>query len=108
MFRHILVPVDLTPKNRRAVRMAARLATTGATRVTLLHVIELIPGIPFDELKNFYSKLEKTAQREMAELARPVEKKKVPLEIAVSYGIRVNEILTYAGTTSVDLIIMSS
>jgi nucleotide-binding universal stress UspA family protein len=108
LFRHIIVPVDLTPKNSRAVLMAARLASPGATSVTLLHVIELIRGIPFEELKTFYQKLENTARREMTLLGKKLGARGIRIEIAVSYGIRVNEIVNYGVTNKVDLIIMSS
>ena len=46
MFDHILVPVDLTDRNSRALAAAARLAGDDA-EVTLLHVIETL-DLPFD------------------------------------------------------------
>ena len=60
MFESILVPVDLTPKNRRAVETARELASRPGGRVTLLHVIETL-DLPFDELREFYERLEARA-----------------------------------------------
>ena len=42
MFRRLLVPVDLTPKNVRAVEAARDLATQSGGEVFLLHVIETL------------------------------------------------------------------
>jgi nucleotide-binding universal stress UspA family protein len=42
MFRRILAPVDFTPRSRRAVGVAARLAAASKGEVTLLHVIERV------------------------------------------------------------------
>ena len=65
MFRRILIPVDLTKKNARAIKFSAGLGSPERLEVTLLHVIELIQGASFNELKSFYRKLETNAQREM-------------------------------------------
>ena len=45
-FKHILVPVYLTPKNRAALEIAFELAVENKARVSLLHVTEKIelPG----------------------------------------------------------------
>ena len=53
MFQHILVPVDLSDRTRCARGRAAELAQGG--RVTLLHVIETLRGVEYDELEDFYS-----------------------------------------------------
>ena len=60
MFRRILVPVELSDKDLRAVDAARSLAKAneqGDTEVALLHVIETL-DLPFEELEDFYGKLE--------------------------------------------------
>ena len=71
MFRQILVPVDLTEKNRTAVDVAAGLwqAAGAGARLTLLHVIETIDHVPFEELEDFYAMLQRKAEAGLEELA---------------------------------------
>jgi len=106
MFRRVLVPVDFTAKNRRAVQTAARLAAGRKASMTLLHVIERVDAGDPRGLRSFYDKLEAQARRKMRELldaAAPVRPK-----AEILYGNRVNEILRYAEAARVDLIVMSS
>jgi nucleotide-binding universal stress UspA family protein len=62
MFRRILVPVDLTEKSLAAVDLAYAFARQSKAEVVLLHVIETIEHIQFDELKPFYGRLEASAR----------------------------------------------
>ncbi len=55
MFRRILVPVDLTEKNRSAVEAAAEQARASSAPITLLHVIETIQGATYEEFESFYA-----------------------------------------------------
>ncbi|HVS01340.1 MAG TPA: universal stress protein, partial [Thermoanaerobaculia bacterium] len=62
MFDSILVPVDLTEKNRHAMDAAATLARgRDAAKLTLLHVIASIEHVPYEELADFYATLEQRA-----------------------------------------------
>jgi len=45
LFRHLMVPVDLSDRDDRALRMAQALAADRRTRVTLLHVVQRVPEI---------------------------------------------------------------
>jgi nucleotide-binding universal stress UspA family protein len=106
MFRHILVPVDFTKKNLRAVRTAVRLASDRGASVVLLHVIERVDAGDARGLGGFYRRLETQAKQRMGELVRlaaPVETR-----AEILYGNRVNEILRFAEAEKVDLIVMSS
>ena len=107
MFRRILVPVDFTPRNRRAVGTAARLAASAGAEVTLLHVIERIDG-GAGGLAGFYRKLERSARRRMEEFLAELSKRGVSASAEVVYGGRVNEILRFAEQQGTDLIVMSS
>ena len=106
MFDHVLVPVDLTDRNHRALEAAARLAGEDG-EVTLLHVIETL-DLPFDELEDFYQRLHDRAQVEMDQMADPLSVSGVTVIQRVSYGNRLREILAHAEEDSTDLIVMSS
>lgn len=106
MFDHVLVPVDLTDRNHRALEAAARLAGEDG-EVTLLHVIETL-DLPFDELEDFYQRLHDRAQVEMDQMADPLSVSGVTVIQRVSYGNRLREILAHAEENSTDLIVMSS
>ena len=58
MYQKILLPVDLGEKHQQALEAASCLARLSAGDVTLLHVIEVIPGLPMEEEKAFYARLE--------------------------------------------------
>jgi nucleotide-binding universal stress UspA family protein len=108
VFAHILVPLDLGPRNERAVVTARTLAVNNRARVTLLHVVEQIESVPVAELRRFYTRLEKAAQRRLAQAARRFTEKKVPVEAAVTTGNPAHEIVRWAAANDVDLIILGS
>src|SRR5215468_8397521 len=62
MYHRILVPVDLTEKSMASVDVAYEFAAQSKAEVILLHVIETIEHIQFDELKPFYGRLEASAR----------------------------------------------
>lgn len=107
LFRKILVPVDLTEKNVRAVDIARGLAAEHGSEVTLLHVIETL-DLPFEELEEFYGRLEERAAGKMDELSAPLRDAGVPFSSRVVYGKRAEEVVGYAGEEGVDLIVLSS
>ena len=65
MFKKILVPVDFSKANKKALETAVNIATQYQGSIDLLHVIEIIAHSTFSEFKDFYLKLEKRAQRHM-------------------------------------------
>jgi nucleotide-binding universal stress UspA family protein len=108
MFQRILVPVDLTEKSVAAVDLACELALQSRAEVTLLHVIETIEYIAFDEMKDFYERLEKSAQKGLKEVAERFEVQGLRAERAVVYGHRTKEIVDFAINNRADLIVMAS
>ena len=92
MFRNILVPVDLSERNDAALRAATRLADDGAT-IRLLHVIETIRDVPFDELRDFYEDLEKHAEQAIDRCAARLADADVEIEREISFGPRSREIV---------------
>lgn len=107
-FHHLLVPTDLTERTEKALQVADTLAVSDKSRITLVHVIETIDGLPFDELKSFYERLEQKARTAMTRLARRVPNGRAQVESAVVYGRRAEEIVKYASAHDVDLVVLAS
>lgn len=108
MFRRILVPVDFTARNRRAVRAAARVAAVSRAETILLHVIERIDEEESATLEPFYRKLEKAAREKMKGLLAMFTGSRLPARAEILYGKPVGEILQFAEANRSDLIVMSS
>jgi universal stress protein A len=108
MFDNILVPVDLSDKSLAAVRKAVEIANVDEAAITLLHVIETIPGIEFEEIETFYQELEAKAERVLAQWCSEAEAGNCRLESLVLYGRRAGEVLRVAAERGCDLIIVTS
>jgi nucleotide-binding universal stress UspA family protein len=108
MFHRILVPVDLTEKSLTAVDLAYEFAAESGAEVILLHVIETVEHIQFEELKTFYQRLEISARKGLQEFSERFSSNKLKVDQAVIYGHRTKEIIDYAIGNGVDLIILSS
>jgi len=108
MFKRILVPVDLTEKSLSAVDLAYEFAAQRQAEVILLHVIETIEYVRFDDLKPFYERLESSAQKGLEEFAERFISKGLRVEQAVVYGHRTKEIVDFAITSRADVIILAS
>jgi len=108
MFHRILIPLDFTDKNFRALEVARELAQQHRASVALLHVIEIVEHIPFDEMKPFYGTLEKTARERMNFPASTFMEKGLVVDSEIVYGRRADEIVKYAAANEVDLIVLSS
>ena len=108
-FRHILVPLDFSEENTVSVNAAKRIAALDEkVKVSMLHVIETIRDVPFEELKVFYDRLENSAREKIGDLARVLEAAGIPVVCDIVYGKRADEILGYAEDGGVDLIVLSS
>ena len=108
MFKHILVPLDLSAKNARALAVVLEMAQRNHARVTLLHVIQRIEHIPLGEMQAFYRRLETHAQRRLRLAARRFATKRVEVELVVLIGMPARDIVRHAEAKKVDLIVMSS
>jgi universal stress protein A len=107
MFEKILVPVDLSDGNLRAIETSRDLALETGGEVTLIHVIEML-DLPFEELAAFYDRLEKKAVKAMRELVEPVRAAGVQVHQQIEYGKRAETIVEFAEEKDVDLIILNS
>lgn len=105
-FERVLVPVDLTPKNRAAIEIAADLCAPSG-KITLLHVIEAI-DLPWEEVEDFYLDLEERARRELDAMAAPLRDAGTAHDQVVVYGHRAEEVVKYADDEGYGLIVLSS
>jgi nucleotide-binding universal stress UspA family protein len=108
MFHRILVPVDITQKSLAAVDVAFDLAIQSKAEVVLLHVIETIEHVQFDELKPFYERLEASARQGLRKFSDRFILNNLRVEQALLYGHRTHEIVDYAADNRIDLIVMAS
>src|SRR5262245_13438617 len=108
MFTKVLVPLDLTDKHRTAVATAADLVRQSGGEVTLLHVIEVIPGLPLEEDRSFYGRLERTAEAHLERYGGVLAGQQVAWRRKVLYGHRAQEIVRYAAEAASDLIILTA
>jgi nucleotide-binding universal stress UspA family protein len=104
MFKKILLPIDLSDRHERALRLAVDLAAGG--EVLLLHVVEVIPGLPEEE--EFYSRLERVARKHLEVLRRYLTDQKVSAQVEVVLGHRAREIVRRAEEANVDLVILTA
>jgi nucleotide-binding universal stress UspA family protein len=108
MFKKILVPVDLTDKQQRPLEVAADLAARSGGEVTLLHVIELIPGLSMEEEKSFYDRLEHMARNHLERLVPQLAARKIAWHTEVLYGPRAHTVVRHAMEAGTDLIVLAS
>lgn len=107
MFRKILVPLGLAEKDARAVEVARDLASESGGEVTLLHVIEPV-DLPFEEMKDFYDRLEEKSLRVLEERVVPLREARVEHSAHVEYGDRASTIVGHAEKSGSDVIVMTS
>lgn len=108
LFGHVMVPVDLSDRNERALRTALALAREAGSRVTLFHVIQRVPGLAPRELEKFYRLLIDRSERKLREVARSFTSKGVEVSTQVRIGEPAAEIVRATLREAVDLVVMGS
>lgn len=120
MFKHILVPVDYSPRALKAARSVALIAKAGRARVTLLHVIPPFMPVVYDmevlPYPDLYSPAEyrKRAERDaQALLARTAKAMAAAAPIRTAAVTATDEhpwraIIKTARARKCDLIVMAS
>jgi universal stress protein A len=108
MFKNVLVPTDFSKTSRHALDIAVGMALLDRGRIHLLHVIETVPHLAFEELKSFYTSLETHAGQELENLQALHRNRPVKIEPHIGYGNRVQEILKFTEDHKIDLIVMNS
>jgi len=107
MFDHFIVPVDLSDRNSAAIRTAIELARAGKGFITLLHVVETL-DLPYEEVSDFYDRLEARAARRLEELSRPLADADMEFERLVLFGDPAEEIIEFAAQAAKALIVLQS
>jgi nucleotide-binding universal stress UspA family protein len=108
MFSRLLVPLDFTDKNEAAITIALETARRDGAEVTLLHVIKIIDHMDFDEMSDFYRKLEARAAAKLAVIADRFTEAGVRARYEILFGRRAETILKQALDLKIDLIVLSS
>jgi len=108
MYRHILVPVDLSDRNLRALEAAAELAAASGARVTLVHVIETIEDAAVEEFEDFYRRLEEKAEASLGPWVERIAARGVEVGKRILYGRRTEQIVRCADAEQADLIVLTS
>lgn len=107
MYDQYVVPVDLSGRNVVAVRTAAEFASLTGGLVTLLHVVETL-DLPYEEVADFYERLEESASEKLESLCELLRAKGVPFECRIVFGDPATEIVDLAGETPDSLIVLRS
>ena len=107
MYEQYVVPVDLSDRNVPAVMTAAYLAGLTGGFVTLLHVVETL-DLPFEEVADFYERLEATAADKLEPLCELLREQEVPYERRIVFGEPATEIVDLARETPDSLIVLRS
>jgi nucleotide-binding universal stress UspA family protein len=108
MFTRILVPIDLSDRNERTLRMAFALARQNQGSVTLVHVIQELAGAQDQELQTFYQRLLQTAESKLRQAARRFARGEVPVRTEVVIGDPSREIVRAASKHRASLVLMGS
>jgi nucleotide-binding universal stress UspA family protein len=108
VFKHLLVPIDLSDQNARLLDVAVSLARANGARVTLLHVVHRIAHASLREFEGFYQELRRKSRRKLEGAARRFTAAGVLVRTAVVIGEPAREIVRASGTRGVDLVVMGS
>ena len=108
MFRNIIIPIDLTDKHQRALDIAAQMVSMTEGEVTLVHVVELIPGLSREEDRDFYKKLENRANDQLKHVQQDWHGPAGACHAKVLFGNRADEVVRFAEEKQADLILLMS
>ena len=108
MFKHLLVPIDLSDRNARLLGVARSLARSSGARVTLLHVVHRIAHVPSRELQGFYQELRRKSRRKLQAAARGFATDGIHVRTVVVIGEPSRQIVEASTTRGVDLLVMGS
>ncbi len=108
MFARILVPIDLSDRNVRPLKVALALARQTRARVTLFHVVQQVPRLMPGEMRAFYERLLKASRQKLARAAKSFAAKGIPVDCEVCVGEPAREVVRAAARGRADLIVMGS
>jgi putative ABC transport system substrate-binding protein len=108
VFCRILVPTDLTDGAARSLKLALALARDSRATVTLVHVVQQVPGLPPGEMRTFYDRLIKRSRHRLASTAKLFAARGMTVRSQVVIGEPAQEIVRAAAVAGADVIIMGS
>jgi nucleotide-binding universal stress UspA family protein len=108
MFDHIVVPLDLSQRNKQALTTARSLAERLGARVTLLHVVQTLARVPAGEMPAFYRRLTLMSERRLTREARKFTEAGIRVRVEVCTGDPAGEIVRRTRGRRADLIVMAS
>ncbi|MFQ5572489.1 MAG: universal stress protein [Rhodothermales bacterium] len=108
MYQKLLIPVDLSDKNEITLKTVQQVADPQAGTITLLHVIETLQDVPFEEMKEFYQELKDRAERRLAIWMDTLGQRGFDVHSEIVFGKRGQEIIRCAEDEEVDLIVLRS
>jgi len=103
-----MVPIDLSDRHERVLRMVRTLAADHACCVTLFHVVQRVPVIAMGELDGFYRRLVQNADRRLRQIARSFKNRGMDVRTQVRIGEPAIEIIRAAAREHVSLLVMTS
>jgi nucleotide-binding universal stress UspA family protein len=108
VFSRILVPADLAEGAARSLKLALALARNGRASVTLVHVVQQVPGLPPGEMRAFYDRLVEKSRRRLASAAKPFAARGITVRSQVLIGEPAREIARAAAAARADVIVIGS
>lgn len=108
MYSTILVPVDTSTKNEAVFQRARSLADADQTRILLLHVVEMLQDVEFEEMEDFYNDLREQAESKLSEWADALASDGFDVQMEVPFGNRGPVLLDAVDEFDVDLIMLRS
>ncbi len=112
MIKHIMVPYDQSEPAKRALEHAIDLAKKYGVKISVVSVI--VPQVPMDpSFASSYAEtlalIRKSAADSLARLESRLKELQIPVKSDVLEGVSVaDELLSYADSQQVDLIVMGS
>ena len=107
-FKHILIPLNFSEQNDRALDAVVEMTTGTQAKVTLMHVIEPINVSEDPEIENFLEELQNNADNELKERVKRFDGLDMTVSCEQRVGNRSKEVVTFAYEANVDLIVLNS
>jgi nucleotide-binding universal stress UspA family protein len=108
VFSRILIPTDLTDGAARSLQLALALARVGQATVTLVHVVQQVPGLPPGEMRAFYDRLVKKSRLRLAGASKLFAARGITVRSQILIGEPAREIVRAAAAARADVIVMGS
>jgi universal stress protein A len=107
-YRHLLVPLDFTARNDLTLDAAHDMAAKSKAQVTLIHVVEPVGEVEDEELEAFTQNLSDEAAQKLRQRAERFSDLGINVVCENRLGKRTVEIVSYAASEDVDLILLNS